>query len=127
FEDDRQQEVSEHCIVNELEIHYELLRQQFEKKSKMDRYRQELLDCVRNGGSLQDLADLTYQHLNIPVIIEDRSLQTAVFSGMSGKEYQDLEADLKSSLVSCEENERMMAPLLQNFNVSRTRRQERFA
>ena len=85
-------------IIDELNYTYEQLLEQRDYIDKVSKFHKQLTDSISNGSNLQDIADLTYKLLGIPISIEDLSFQKIAYSGLEEDEYTWLNNDLKENL-----------------------------
>jgi sugar diacid utilization regulator len=85
-------------IVKELEYTYEQLLEQKDYLAKFSNFQKRLTEEIANGSSLQDIADLVYSFIKIPIVIEDIDFHTITYSGLSSDKFNKLEADLHEYL-----------------------------
>ncbi|MDP4154615.1 MAG: XylR N-terminal domain-containing protein [Bacillota bacterium] len=83
-------------IVKELEFTYEQLLEQQNFVTRLASFQKELTEEVSNGSNLQEISDLVYNLVKIPIIIEDIDHRTISFSGLSEEKYLELKADLET-------------------------------
>lgn len=112
---------SEMNIIDELEYTYEQLLEQRDYIEKVSKFHKKLTESVSNGSNLQDIADTTFELLNIPVSIEDLSFQKIAFSGISEEQYKTLNKDFKDSL----QNKKNKIPAFNETTKQKTAWQER--
>lgn len=83
-------------IVKELEFTYEQLLEQQNFVTRLASFQKELTEEVSNGSNLQEISDLVYNLVKIPIIIEDIDHRTISFSGLSEEKYLELKADIET-------------------------------
>ena len=86
-------------IVDELEYTYEQLLKEKNYIKKVSTFHSMLTESVSNGSDLQEISDIAYRLLGIPVTIEDLGFQKIVFSGINEEDYCKLDKDLKAHLL----------------------------
>lgn len=139
WNDEVQGELQYYCetpIVKELEYTYEQLLEQRNYISRVSNIHKRLTEEVTNGTDLQSIANLVYEIIGIPVIIDDFNFRTFVYSGLSQDDFLTLDSDFKSlqkdlrssfilskesyeysnvarkKIISTEHQERLFAPII---------------
>ena len=84
-------------IIEELEGTYEQLLEQRNYIEKLSTFQKKLTDSISSGSNLQDIADVTYTFLQIPIAIEDLGFQKIAISGIEEEEYLRLNTGIKES------------------------------
>ncbi|WP_227937782.1 V4R domain-containing protein [Alkalihalobacillus deserti] len=85
-------------IIEELNDTYEQLLEQRNYIEKVAKFHTKLTESISNGSNLQDIADITFKLLEIPVSVEDLSFQKIVYSGIKEEEYIELNKDIRHYL-----------------------------
>ena len=89
-------------IVKELEYTYEQLLEQQNFVTRLADFQKELTEEVSNGSNLQEIADLVFTIINIPIMIEDIDHRTIAYSGLPEAKYLELKADMEIFLQETE-------------------------
>jgi len=87
---------SETPIIKELEYTYEQLIEQRNYIADLTSFQKRLTEEVSNGGDLQAIANLVYEGIHIPIVIEDIDFQTIAYSGLIDEKFMTLQADMQS-------------------------------
>ena len=112
-------------IIEELEYTYEQLLEQRNYIEKVSKFHKKLTESVSNGSNLQDIADISFKLLRIPISIEDLSFQKIVYSGLKEEEYSTLNKDLKENLIRKNRKHNNLLPLFNETTRLKTENQER--
>lgn len=83
-------------IVKELEYTYEQLLEQQNFVTRLASFQKKLTEEVSNGSNLQEIADLVYENVKIPILIEDIDHRTISYSGISEEKYLELKKDMEN-------------------------------
>nr|WP_263323467.1 V4R domain-containing protein [Neobacillus sp. Marseille-Q6967] len=98
-EDDGELDFSnETPIVKELEYTYDQLLDQKNVVTQLANFQKKLAEAIVNGSDLQTIANMMYDMVRIPLIIEDTVHRTITYSGLSEEKYLYLKADMESYL-----------------------------
>jgi len=112
-------------IVEELEFTYEQLLEQQEFVTKLATFQKKLTEEISNGSDLQTIADMVYNTVQLPVIVEDIDLQTVTYAGLSKEKYMELKADMEENISADTLQRRDKQQLPFRKKVARTTMQER--
>ncbi len=83
-------------IVKELEYTYEQLLEQQNFVTRLASFQKKLTEEVSNGSNLQEIANLVYDIVTIPIMIEDIDHRTISYSGLPEEKYLELKADMET-------------------------------
>ncbi|MDN7246237.1 XylR N-terminal domain-containing protein [Planococcus shenhongbingii] len=89
---------NETSIVEELEYTYDQLLEQKNIITRLADFQQKLTEEVLNGNTMQEIADIVYEIGRIPVVIVGLDFRTAIYSGLSEREHEELKLDLEQHL-----------------------------
>ena len=70
-------------IVMEFEYTYDQLLDQKNVVTRLANFQNKLTEEIINGSDLQTIADIVFNMVHIPIIVEDSSLRTITYSGLS--------------------------------------------
>lgn len=82
-------------IVKELEYTYEQLLEQQNFVTRLASFQKRLTEEVSNGSNLQEICDLVYEIVKIPIVIEDIDHRTIAFSGLSEERHHELKLNME--------------------------------
>ncbi|MGE7762167.1 XylR N-terminal domain-containing protein [Peribacillus sp. NPDC097895] len=82
-------------IVKELEYTYEQLLEQKNFVTRLANFQKKLTEEITHGSDLQTIANMVFDIVQIPIIIEGIDFQTIIYSGLSEEKYLELKADLE--------------------------------
>ncbi|MFJ7746752.1 XylR N-terminal domain-containing protein [Peribacillus sp. NPDC097295] len=99
---DEQPFYNETPILKELEYTYEQLLEQKNFITRLANFQKKLTEEIARGSDLQTIANMVYDIVQIPIMIEDIDFQTITYSGLSKEKYLELNADLEQYI---QENE----------------------
>jgi sugar diacid utilization regulator len=97
--DEEIQLYQEHNILEELEYTYEQLLEQRNFIDKVSKIHKLLTESITSGSNLQDIVNIAYDLLQIPVSIEDLGWQKIAFSGVMPDVYDGLQADFRQHML----------------------------
>jgi sugar diacid utilization regulator/predicted hydrocarbon binding protein len=83
-------------IVKELEYTYEQLLEQQNFVTRLASFQKKLTEEVSDGSNLQEIANLVYDIVKIPIMIEDIDHRMITFSGLSEAKYLELKTDMET-------------------------------
>jgi sugar diacid utilization regulator/predicted hydrocarbon binding protein len=86
-------------IVKELEYTYEQLLEQQNFVTRLASFQKELTEEVSNGSNLQEIADLVFDIVKIPILIEDIDHRTITYSGIPEEKYLELKEDMENYIL----------------------------
>lgn len=89
-------------IVKELEYTYEQLLEQKRFVTRLANFQKELTEEVSSGSNLQEISELVYATVKIPILIEDIDHRTIAYAGLREEKYLALKEDMETYL---QENE----------------------
>jgi sugar diacid utilization regulator/predicted hydrocarbon binding protein len=121
-------------IIKELKYTYDQMVEQTNVITQLAEFQKLLTQEVVKGSDLQSLAELAFQRLEYPVIIEDLNFQSVVYAGINDDEILYYKKDLQESnlykkldltafpsvttkRLSFENYERLMVPVIVKNNV----------
>ncbi|MEH7095248.1 V4R domain-containing protein [Neobacillus vireti] len=85
-------------IVKELELTYDQLLDQKNVVTRLAHFQNKLTEEIINGSDLQTIADMVYEMVQIPIIVEDTLLRTITYSGLDQEKYKVIKPDMESYL-----------------------------
>ncbi|PLS03706.1 V4R domain-containing protein [Neobacillus cucumis] len=89
---------NETTIVKELELTYDQLLDQKNVVTRLAHFQNQLTEEIINGSGLQTIADMVYQMVQIPIIVEDNVHRTITYSGIDSDTYLLLASDMENYL-----------------------------
>ncbi|WP_419887913.1 V4R domain-containing protein [Neobacillus niacini] len=98
-------------IVMELEYTYDQLLDQKNVVTRLSNFQNKLTEEIINGSDLQTIADMVFNMVNIPIIIEDSALRTITYSGLSEETYAELKAEMVDYLQESRTNHKQLLPI----------------
>lgn len=81
-------------IVKELAYTYDQLLEQKNIVTQLANFQKKLADEIASGSNLQTIANMVYDIVQIPIIIEDTLHRTITYSGLSEERYLFLKEDM---------------------------------
>ena len=84
-----------HLLVKELEYTYEQLLEQQKFVTQLSNFQKKLTEEISNGSNLETIANMVYDTIKIPILIEDIDFRTITYSGLSEENYLELKADME--------------------------------
>ncbi|MEH7544525.1 XylR N-terminal domain-containing protein [Neobacillus vireti] len=116
-------------IVKELEYTYDQLLDQKNVVTRLANFQNKLTEEIINGTDLQTLADMVYEMVQIPIIVEDTALRTITFSGLPEEQYLLVKEEFecyrqanrletnpffpfRKKIIKTETQERLITPIL---------------
>ncbi|MEH7414168.1 V4R domain-containing protein [Neobacillus drentensis] len=112
-------------IIEELEYTYEQLLEKRKLMEMVFKFHKKLTESVSNGSNLQDIADITFKLLGMPISIEDLGFQKIAYAGINKEDYENLSLELKDSLVRKSRKNNPSLPLFTETTRLKTGHQER--
>ncbi|MFC4802990.1 V4R domain-containing protein [Neobacillus sp. GCM10023253] len=85
-------------IVKELELTYDQLLDQKNVVTRLAHFQNQLTEEIINGTDLQTIADMVYETVRIPIIVEDAVHSTITYSGLEQEQYLLLKTDMENYL-----------------------------
>ncbi|MCM3652528.1 XylR N-terminal domain-containing protein [Metabacillus litoralis] len=82
-------------IVKELEYTYEQMLEQKNFVTRLADFQKKITEEITNGSNLQTIANMVYDIVQLPIIIEDIDHQTITYSGLSEVKYLELKDDME--------------------------------
>lgn len=122
--DDEIQLYQEHNILEELECTYEQLLEQRNFIDKVSKIHKLLTESITSGSNLQDIVNIAFNLLQIPVSIEDLGWQKIAYSGLAADEYAELQADFRQHMLRKYRKDEQFISLRDTMNIQ-TGMQER--
>jgi sugar diacid utilization regulator/predicted hydrocarbon binding protein len=83
-------------IVKELEYTYEQLLEQQNFVTRLASFQKKVTEEVSNGSNLQEISNLVFDIVKVPILIEDIDHRTIAFSGLSEEKYFELKLDMEN-------------------------------
>ncbi|EKN65890.1 PucR family transcriptional regulator [Neobacillus bataviensis LMG 21833] len=115
-------------IVKELEYTYDQLLEQKNVVMRLADFQQKLTEEIINGSHLQTIANMVYDNLRIPILIEDTDHRTIVFAGVSEERFLELKVDMDQFIRENEQKDQLVKhanPLPFSKKIIKTENQER--
>ena len=94
-----QLEHNQPTIIQELRYTYDQLLEQKNVIALLAKFQKKVMEEVSKGSKLQKIADLFYNTIHIPVVIQSLAMQDVIFSGISKEQYKELNEDLKNHSI----------------------------
>ncbi len=110
-------------IVTELEYTYDQLLDQKNVVTRLSNFQNKLTEEIINGSDLQTIADIVFNMVNIPIIIEDSVLRTITYTGLSEETYSELKAEMDDYLQESRLNHKQLLPI--SKKIIKTAKHER--
>ncbi|MCH6269203.1 V4R domain-containing protein [Neobacillus citreus] len=85
-------------IVKELELTYDQLLDQKNVVTRLAHFQNQLTEEIINGSDLQTIADMVYETVRIPMIVEDAVHSTITYSGLEQEQHLLLKTDMENYL-----------------------------
>ena len=82
-------------IVRELEYTYEQLLEQKNVITQLANFQRKLTEEITHGSNLKAIANMVFDIVQLPIVIEDLDFQTITYSGLSEEKQLELKADIE--------------------------------
>ncbi|MEH7107074.1 XylR N-terminal domain-containing protein [Bacillus sp. JJ1764] len=94
---------SESPIIKDYKYTYQQLLEQRNYMYQVANLHKKLTESVTNGCDLQMIADIANEITGFPIMIDDVSFQTSVYSGMTNADFQEIMDDIKLEFRKADE------------------------
>ncbi|OXM86967.1 XylR N-terminal domain-containing protein [Paenibacillus rigui] len=87
-------------IVKELQYTYDQLLEQKNIVTRLSDFQNKLTEEVSNGSQLKAIADMVYNLIHVPIVMEDTEFEAIAYAGLTEHEYLELKADKEQGFAA---------------------------